>query len=30
LEYFLNEEILVANGQVVFKPGISSFADPLR
>jgi hypothetical protein len=28
VEYFLNEEIVVAEGQVVFKSGISSFAEP--
>ncbi len=26
--YFLNEELVVAEGQVVFKAGISSFVDP--
>lgn len=30
VEYFINEEIVVANGQVVFKSGITSFAEPSR
>lgn len=30
VEYFLNEEIVVANGQVVFKAGITSFAEPAK
>ncbi len=28
VEYFVNEEMVVADGQVVFKAGITSFAEP--